>query len=48
MEIQGLRTETLITYKQAFDKFIEFVGVDFVEEINIWTISNIDFPEGEN
>lgn len=34
MEIQGLRSKTLITYNQAFDKFIEFTEVDFVEEIN--------------
>lgn len=34
MEIQGLRIKTLITYKQAFGKFIEFIDVDYVEEID--------------
>ena len=34
MQIEGLRTKTLITYKQAFEKFIEFVEVYYVEEID--------------
>ena len=34
MEIEGLRIKTLITYKQAFEKFIEFIDVQYVEEID--------------
>lgn len=34
MEIQGLRSKTLISYKKTFVKFIEFIEVDYVEEIN--------------
>lgn len=49
MEIQGLRAKTLITYNQAFDKFIEFIDVDYAEEINrekllLWLehLNNVD------
>lgn len=34
MEIEGLRPKTLVSYKKALRLFVEFTGVQYVEEIN--------------